>query len=93
MHAGVEWVVLSLCVCIKLVASENNYTTTQKSCEDLQEQLAEQQQQYDELQEELALTEQECSTVNEEKVTLSFPVVYAYTQTYCSSSWKKVYLH
>ena len=52
------------------MASENNYVTIQKSCEDLQEQLAEQQQQYDELQEELALTEQECSAVNEEKVTV-----------------------
>lgn len=77
---------------IKLAASENNYVTTQKSCEDLQEQLAEQQQQYDELQEELALTEQECSAVNEEKVTLLL-IVYACTQTYCSSSWKRVYPH
>lgn len=50
------------------MTSENNFTGSQKSCEDLQEQLAEQQQQYDELQEELALSEQECTTLNEEKV-------------------------
>ena len=82
---------MTLCVQhTKLVASENNYTTSQRSCEDLQEQLAEQQQQYDELQEELALTEQECSAVNEEKVALLF-IICACTQTYCSSSWKKVY--
>ena len=52
------------------MASEDNFTGCQKSCEDLQEQLAEQQQQYDELQEELALSEQECATLNEEKVDI-----------------------
>lgn len=52
------------------MASENNFIGSQKSCEDLQEQLAEQQQQYDELQEELTLTEQECTTLNEEKVDI-----------------------
>ena len=57
-----------LCMFVQLMTSENNYITSQKSCEDLQDQLAEQQQQYDQLQEELALTEQECTTVNEEKV-------------------------
>ena len=50
------------------MASENNYVVSQKSCEDLQEKLVEQQQLYDELQEELALMEQECSAVNKEKV-------------------------
>ena len=74
------------------MVSENNCVTTQKSCEDLQEQLAEQQQQYDELQEELALTEQECSAVNEEKVTVLL-IAYVCTQAYCSLSWKKVYPH
>ena len=52
------------------MASENNFIGSQKSAEDLQEQLAEQQQQYDELQEELTLTEQECTTLNEEKVEI-----------------------
>lgn len=66
---------------VKLVTSEDNYIASQKSCEDLEEQLAEQQQQYDELQEELALTEQECSTINKEKVNLvTWFIVHMYTK-------------
>ena len=53
---------------VQLMTSENNCITSQKSCEDLQDQLAEQQQQCNQLQEELALTEQECAAVSEEKV-------------------------
>ena len=73
------------------MTSEGNVIASQNSCKELQEQLAEQQQQYDELQEELALTEQECAAINEEKVYRVKPCMYIYTHTFCSLSWKKVY--
>lgn len=50
------------------MASKSSHTASQQSCKELEERLAEQQQNYDELQEELELTAQECSAVNEEKV-------------------------